>query len=79
MVFSYIFCSSVKCVDTFRIAFTEESKVFIELKEGYDCLSRLLYLSYDTENLFFWYIEDFADKMLKNHYIGLYKTPETKQ
>ncbi len=27
--------SSVKCVDTFRIAFTEESKVFIEQKEGY--------------------------------------------
>ena len=45
--------SSVKCVDTFRIAFTDESKVFIEQKEGYDSLSRLLYLSYDTENLFF--------------------------
>ena len=45
--------SSVKCVDTFRIAFTEESKVFVEQKEGYDCLSRLLYLSSDTENLFF--------------------------
>ena len=51
--FPFSFGSSVKCVDTFRIAFTEESKVFVEQKEGYDCLSRLLYLSSDTENLFF--------------------------
>ena len=44
--------TTVKCVDTFHIALTEEQKLCIQQIAGQNCLGCLFYLSFYTENLF---------------------------
>lgn len=64
-----------KCVNTFRIAFTEEPKLFINQKDDQDFLGRLCHSSSYTEKLFILIHQNFADKTLKNNYIKPYKKP----
>ena len=56
-------------MDTFRIVLTEESKLLIKQKHGYDSQLSILLLSSDIENLFVLRLRKYVDKGLKNHYI----------
>ena len=44
--------SSVKRIDTFRIALTKEPELCFKQIDSQDCLGSLFYSSSDTENLF---------------------------
>ena len=59
--------SSVKCVDTFRIALKEESKSCVKQIDSQDSLGCLFYLSSDTEHLTILTLRKFRDKTLKSH------------
>ena len=63
-----IMCSSVQCVDAFRIALTEEPKLFIKQRHCQDCRPSVLLSSSDTKAFSFSYVEK-TDKVLKSHYM----------
>ena len=68
---------SVKCVDAFRIVLTEEQKLLIKQKHGYDSQLFILLLSSDIDNHFFLDFQKHVDKGLKNNYIISKKTSIT--
>ena len=69
--------SSVKCVDAFRNALTQEPKLLIKQKYGWDSQLSILFSSSFIENLFVLRLRKSADKGLKNHYIISRKIPIT--
>ena len=68
---------SVKCIDAFRIALTEEPQLLIKQKHGYDSQLSILLLSSVIENLFVLRLRKYVDKSLKNNYIISKKTSIT--
>ena len=56
----------VKCVDTFRIALTKESKLLIKQKYGWDSQLSVLLSSSDIENNFFLDFENLSHIQLVN-------------
>ena len=52
-------------MDTFRIVLTEESKLLIKQKHGYDSQLSILLLSSDIENHFFLYFENMQIRIWK--------------
>jgi len=52
-------------VDTFRIVLTEESKLLIKQKHGYDSQLSILLLSSDIENLFVLRLRKYVDRVWK--------------
>ena len=70
--------SSGKCVDTFRIALTEEPKLCIIQKHSQDGLGYLLYYHPPMQKTFSCQYFEKADDGLKNHDIISDKTPTDK-
>ena len=64
-------------MDTFRIVLTEESKLLIKQKHGYDSQLSILLLSSDIDNHFFLDFENLQIRGLKKHYIISKKTSIT--
>ena len=64
-------------MDAFRIVLTEESKLLIKQKHGYDSQLSILLLSSVIENLFVLRHRKSVDKGLKNHYIISREIPIT--
>ena len=73
-----IFGSSIKCVDTFRIALKEEPKSCVKQIDSQDCLGCLFYSSSDTEHLSILIHRKIEAKTLKNHDIISDKTSTDK-
>ena len=73
-----IFGSSVKCVDTFRIALKEEPKSCVKQIDSQDCLGCLFYSSSYTEYLSILIHRKIEAKTLKNHDIISNKTSKIK-
>ena len=70
--------SSIKCVDAFRIALTEEPKLCIIQKDSQDGLGCLLYYHPPMQKTFSCQYFEKADNRLKNHDIISGKTPTDK-
>ena len=70
--------SSVKCVDTFRIALTKEQKLCIKQKHSQDSLGYLLYYHPPTQKTFSCKYFETAGNGLKKHDIITGKIPADK-
>ena len=70
--------SSVKCVDAFRIALTEEPKLCIKQKDSQDRLGCLFCYHPPMQKTFSCQYFEKADNSLKNHDIISGKTPTDK-
>ena len=70
--------SSIKCVDVFRIALTEEAMLCVKQKHSQDGLGYLLYYHPPMQKTFSCKYFENADNRLKNHDIILGKAPTDK-
>ena len=70
--------SPVKCVDTFRIALTDEPELCVKQIDSQDGLGYLLYYYPPMQKTFTYQYFENADNRLKNHDIISDKTPTDK-